>query len=250
MNNPSIVLGIVFAVLIVAFVLKRLKGGGLFPPHEFAYGTLLKNCEAIPEQIEAFLSLEALDPSATQIQTFAGTQSEKNLAPLIKYVSAQKNQNLAPLISELKSIDQLSDQKEKAVELVKTLLPYKDVLRDEPQQDSVITFVHYGLKQPLNLSEQARAEVSNLVKQLDTAKQSADFDSGKCPKNYLFGNINVYPLALENTNWQNVVELNSPKESPILEIRFMGLKGIFRYLLDQMAARTGDTFVHLDGQSL
>jgi hypothetical protein len=35
-----------------------------------------------------------------------------------------------------------------------------------------------------------------------------------------------------------------------LEIRFMGLKGIFRYLLDQMTRQTGASFVHLDGESL
>ncbi|MGH2639730.1 MAG: hypothetical protein ACRDF4_10715, partial [Rhabdochlamydiaceae bacterium] len=216
----------------------------------FAYGSPLKNIEALPEQIDTFLSLEALDPGTVQIQTYVGNQSEKSLAPLITYVSAQKNQNFAPLISALKGVDQLTDQKEKAIQLVTILLPYKDLLRDESEQDSVIAFVHYGLKPPSNLSQQARAEIGNLVKQLDTAKQATKFDSGKCPKNYLFGNINVYPLALENSNWHSVVELNAPKESPILEIRFMGLKGIFRYLLDQMAARTGDSFVHLDGESI
>lgn len=67
---------------------------------------------------------------------------------------------------------------------------------------------------------------------------------------YLRGNINVYPLALDNTSWHDTVEFNSPKDAPVLEIRFMGLKGIFRYLLDEMTAKTGATFVHVDGESL
>jgi hypothetical protein len=250
MNNIAMVVAILFAALIAAFALRRLKGGGIFPPHEFAYGTPLKDIEDLAKQIDTFLSLDVLDPAAIQIQTFVGNRSEKSLDPLLKYVSAQKNQNFAPLISALKGIDLLPDQKEKAIQLVSALLPYKDLLRDESGQDSVITFVHYGLKQPSNLSQQAKADVGNLVKQLDSTKQSAEFDSGKCPKNYLFGNINIYPLALENTNWHRVVEINAPKDSPVLEIRFMGLKGIFRYLLDQMAARTGDSFAHLDGESL
>jgi hypothetical protein len=29
----------------------------------------------------------------------------------------------------------------------------------------------------------------------------------------------------------------------------MGLKGIFRYLLDEMTKKTGDSFAHLDGES-
>jgi|SRR5215467_7394477 len=235
---------------VFGFLFTALRQGGIIPPHEFAYGAPLKSIEVLPDQLDAFLSLNVLDPATIQIQTYVGNHSEKSLAPLVKYVSAQKNQNFAPLISALKDIERLSVQKEKAIQFVKTLISYKDLLRDESEQDSVITFVHYGLKQPSGLSQQARAEVSSLVKQFDTAEQSAKFDSGKCPKNYLFGNINVYPLAVENTNWHNFVEFHSSKDSPILEIRFMGLRGIFRYLLDQIAAKTGDSFVHVDGESL
>jgi len=134
--------------------------------------------------------------------------------------------------------------------LVKTLLAYRNSLTDESQQDSIIVFVYYGLKQPSNLPQKAKAKLSNLVKQLDTAKQSTEFDSGECPKNYLVGNINVYPLALENTSWHSIVKLASPKDAPILEIRFMGLRGIFKYMLDEMSRRAGVSFVHLDGESI
>ena len=129
-------------------------------------------------------------------------------------------------MTALKNVDQLSNQKEKAIQLVKTLLPYKDLLRNESKEDSIIVFVYYGLKRPSELSESARAKVSSLIKQLDTAKQSAECDTGDCPRNYLVGNINVYPLDLENTSWHSTVEFGSPKNAPILEIRFMGLRGI------------------------
>jgi hypothetical protein len=64
------------------------------------------------------------------------------------------------------------------------------------------------------------------------------------------GNINIYPLALENTSWHSTVEFASPKASPILEIRFMGLKGVFRYVLDEMMAKNAASFLHLDGESI
>jgi len=191
-----------------------------------------------------------MDTNDVEIETFVDIRSQKNLEPLIEYISSQGKPYAGPLTAALRNIEGLSNKKEKAVQLVKTLLPYKDLLRDEPRQDSIIVFVHYGLKQPANLSQTARVKVSNLVGQLDTAKQSAEFNSGECPKNYLVGNINIYPLALENTSWHSTVEFGSPKEAPILEIRFMGLRGIFRYLLDEMTERTGDAFVHLDGESL
>jgi hypothetical protein len=134
--------------------------------------------------------------------------------------------------------------------LVQTLCPYKDLLRNESQQDEIIVFVYYGLKQPANLPAEARTKIGQLVKQLDTARQSGDFDSGKCPENYLVGNINIYPLAIENTFWHTVANFPPPKDAPILEIRFMGLKGVFRYVLDEMTSRTGHRFLHVDGESL
>ena len=88
------------------------------------------------------------------------------------------------------------------------------------------------------------------MRQLDTAAQADKFDSGTCPNKYLKGNINVYPLGLDNTSWHDNVEFNSRKDAPVLEIRFMGLKGIVKYLLDQMTAKTGAAFVHVDGESL
>jgi hypothetical protein len=248
--TSSVITLVLFAVLLLVFGLRLWGKGGNLPPHEFAYGAALRNCEAIPEQIDQFLSLEVMDPNEIQIQTFVGNRSEKNLTPLITYISSQKNHDFGPLMAALKKIDQLSNQKEKAIQLVRTLLPYKDLLRNESQQDTIIVFVYYGLKQPSKLSQAAKVRVSSLVRQLDTAKQSADFDSGECPKNFLVGNVNIYPLALENTSWHSTVDFASPKDAPILEIRFMGLKGVFRYMLDEMTTKTGDRFLHLDGESI
>ncbi len=248
--TPSVIVGLLFAVLLLVLVLRIWVKGGIVPPHEFAYGTALRNCEAIPERMDQLLSLDAMDSNEIQIETFVGNRSENNLTPLITYISSQKNHGFGPLMAELKNVNLLSNQKEKAIQFVKTLLPYKDFLRNEAQQDTVIVFVYYGLKQPSNLSQAARVEVSNLVKQLDTPKQSAESDSGECPKNFLVGNLNIYPLALENTSWHTTVEFAAPKEAPVLEIRFMGLRGVFRYLLDEMTRKTGDSFVHLDGESI
>lgn len=247
--TPLAIAGMLFGVLLLVLVLRVWAQGGILPPHEFAYGTALRDSEALSGRIDQFLSLEGMDPNEIQVQTYVGNRSEKNLTPLITYISSQKG-DFGPLMAALKNVDQLSNQKEKAIQLVKTLVPYKDLLRNESQQDTVIVFVYYGLKQPSDLSQAARAKVSDLIRQLDTAKQSAEFESGKCPTNYLVGNINIYPLALENISWHSTVEFVSAKDAPILEIRFMGLKGVFRYLLDEMTKKTGDSFLHLDGESL
>lgn len=248
--TPSIIVGTLLVLVLLVSVLRSRLKGGVLPPHEFAYGIALRNCEAIPQQIDQFLSLEPIDPGKIKVQTFVGNRSERNLSPLITYISAQKRPDFGPLIADLKKTDQLSNEKGKVIQLVKTLCQYKELLKNESQQDEIIVFAYYGLKPPSSLSQAAKTKISNLVKQLDTSKQSAEFDSGECADNYLTGNINIYPLAVENTFWHNTVEFDSPKDAPVLEIRFMGLKGVFRYLLDEMTAKTGNPFVHLDGESI
>jgi len=248
--TPLVGIGVSLAVLLLVFLFRLWSKGGILPPHEFAYGTTLRNCDAISERMDQFLSLDEMDPDEIQIETFVGNSREKSLKPLIAYISTQKRTDLGTLLAALKEADELPNQKQKAIQFVKVLVPYKDALRDESRQDYIIVFVYYGLKQPSKLSPAARARLGSLVKQFDTTDQAAKFDSGECPTNYLVGNINIYPLALENASWHRMVEFPSAKDAPILEIRFMGLRGVFKYLLDEMTARTGDTFVHLDGESM
>jgi hypothetical protein len=248
--TPSLVAVIVVVALALVFVLKFWGQGGILPPHEFAYGTALRNSDAIPERMDQFLSLEDLDANQVQIQIFVGNSSAKNLSPLIGYISSQRDHDFGALVAALKAVDQLSDQKEKAIRLVKTLLPYKEALKNDAQRDSIIIFVYYALKEPSQLSPEAKGKINSLVRQFDTAAQADKFDSGECPTNYLRGNINIYPLGLDNTSWHDTVGFDSPKDAPVLEIRFMGLKGIFRYLLDEMTAKTRAAFVHVDGESL
>jgi hypothetical protein len=249
-STPSTIVGIALVVLLLVLIVRTRTRAGALPPHEFAYGTALQSCAAIPQAIDQFLSLDVMDPAKVQIETYVGNQSDKNLTPLIRYVSSQKRPDFETLIAALKKIDKIPNQRQKAIQLVETLCSYKDLLRNESEQDQVIVFVYYGLKQPASIPVGTRTKISNLVREFDTVKQSADFDSGKCPEDYLAGNINVYPLAVENTFWHTVVNFPSHKDAPILEIRFMGLKGIFHYMLDEMTSRTGHRFIHVDGESL
>ena len=245
-----VIWGMLIVPLLILALVRLRRRGGVLPPHEFAYGTAIESAEAIPERMSQFFSLEALDPGQIKIRTFVGNSSAMNLKPLITYISSQKDFDYGPLLAALKDADELPDQREKAIRAVKALLPYKEILKNEQEQDSIIIFVFYGLKQPSELSWEVREKIGRLVGQYDTPAQADEFNSGKCPDNYLIGNINIYPLALDNTSWQNVVEGVFPKDAPIFEIRFMGLRGIFRYLLDEMTAKTGASFVHLDGNSL
>ncbi len=129
--TPSLVAVIVVVALVLIFVLKFWGQGGILPPHEFAYGTALRNSDAIPERMDQFLSLEVLDANQVQIQTFVGNNSARNISPLIGYIASQRGHDFSALVAALKAVDQLSDQKEKAIWLVKTLLPYKEALKKQ-----------------------------------------------------------------------------------------------------------------------
>src|SRR5258708_28382438 len=160
---PLIITGIAFVVLLLVVVFRTRTNAGGLPPHEFAYGTALQNCQVIPKAIDQFLSLDIMDPAKVQIETYVGNQSEKNLTPLIKYLSSQKRHDSDALIATLKKIDQLPNQRQKAIQLVETLCSYKDSLRNESEEDQIIVFVYYGLKQPASVPAGARTKISNLV---------------------------------------------------------------------------------------
>lgn len=238
---------IVIVVLIALFLYKTYKKDLSLPPHEFAYGIFLKSIEELTIMVDQFLSLEALDPGKIEIET-VGDRVDKTLNLLISHVTSKQNESLMPLISSLKDIDTLSNKKEKAIKLVKALIPYRDQLRDEENQDELIVFIKYGMKQPADLSLDVRGRIEGFVTMLDTPEQTESFKSERCPKSYLEGNINIYPLALENTFWHTVKNLGESKNKPILEIRFLGLKGIFKYLISEMKKETGKQFKHLDGE--
>jgi hypothetical protein len=250
MTKTTLMYGAILIVVILVFFFKSKLHGGLLPPHEFAYGATFSDITNLPDKVRQFLSLEAIDPQKIEIETYVGSTSAKNLKPLIDYAAAQKNPALNTLIASLNKMDTMSNKTEKAIRLIEALLPFKDILKNESQQDSVMVFIYYGLKEPSNLAPLTKTGITDLVRQLDTQKQSEEFLSGNCPKNYLVGNVNIYPLNLENTFWHERVDFGPSKNSPILEIRFMGLRGIFKYLLNEYEAKTGAAFKHVDGEQI
>ncbi len=220
------------------------------PPHEFAYGAALTNIEELPVQVDRFLSLDGMDPEKIKIQTYLGNSSSTSLGLLIKAVASRKRNALNPLIASIKEVNDLPNKKEQAIKLIEALIPYRDHLRNEAKKDDLIIFIHYGLKQPADLPLGVRGQMESYVTELDTPSQVKRFKKDKCPKNYLLGNINIYPFFLENTFWHETSDMGMATDAPILEIRFMGLKGVFKYLLGMMSKSTGSQFKQLDGEFL
>ncbi len=108
----SLIIGVIFVGALLFALFKDKASAGFLPPHEFAYGSAMNNITELPDRINQFLSMESLDANKIQIETYVGNNSQKNLRPLIKYLSAQKNAALEPLIVSLTDIDRISDQKE------------------------------------------------------------------------------------------------------------------------------------------
>jgi len=202
-----------------------------------------------------FLTLEALDPTKIRIEvSMLGGRSDsgKDIRSLAAYFRAKvgSQPGAASLLSDLERINNFPDVQRRVDTLLTTLIDYKDLIRDEPNQDKIIIFIYYRLRVPSSLSADAKNSISSMVRTLDTEKQARAFDSDQCPSNYLEGNVNIYPLAIENRGWYKSADLPGDPTRPILEIRFMGLRGIFRYLLDSMKHNTGLSFAHLDGDEV
>lgn len=120
--TPSLVAVIVIVALVLVVVLRFCGQGGILPPHEFPYGTALRNSDAIAERMNQFLSLQALDPKQVQIQTYVGNNSAKNLSPLISYVSSQRGHDFEPRKPELNKLRYASHAAEGMLGLLTSLL--------------------------------------------------------------------------------------------------------------------------------
>lgn len=173
--------------------------------------------------------------------------------PWQKYCSglAKRDSALDPLVASLKQIDETQPGRETAVRIIDRLVEYRKSLNAEAKQDEIIVFIYYGVKDPAEMDPSTREVFARLVDRVDTPKQAGQFKGRRCPQNYLKGNINIYPRAIENTSWYHLANLDTSDQTrPILEMRFMGLGGVFIYILDEIEKTLGSKFFHLDGESI
>jgi len=156
-----------------------------------------------------------------------------------------------PLVLSLKQIEKIQPDQEAALRLIDLLVKYRADLQDESKQDEIIVFIDFGLKDPAETEPATHDALVQFTKRFDTPKQAQEFNSGNCPKVFLKGTINIYPRAIENTSWYHQVKLELPDQTkPVLELRFMGLRGVFIYILDEIEKRLECTFFGLDGESV
>jgi hypothetical protein len=233
-------------------ILRLVRGFGALPPHECAYGMQLAKIEELSDRVGAILSLECFDPRKTEIEV-SSLGGFSGLRGLTRYCAevTKESPNREALLSSLKEIEKMQPVQQAATQLVERLVQYRDDLRDEASQDEMIVFIKYGLKDPAELDAMAQDVLGKIVERVDTATQFQKFSRGHCPPNFLAGNINIYPRLIENTAWYHLVNLElADPTRPILELRFMGLGGVFIFILDQLEATLGYKFFHLDGESI
>lgn len=232
-------------------ILRLMRNFGVLPPYEFAYGTQLPKVANLSTQVHNILSLDFFDPRKTTIEVSGRTGG--GIDGLTRYCSSLKTQNprLQPLIDSLKEIEKIKPTQDAAIRLIDKLVEFRDELRDESKQDEVIVFISFGLKDPKTLELDTKEIITKLVERTDTPKHFLKFTSGHCPSKFLGGNINIYPRLIENTSWYRLTSIEKVDQNrPILEVRFMGLAGVFVYILDQIQIRMKCQFFHLDGESI
>jgi len=233
-------------------ILRFARALGALPPHEFAYGTQLKDITDLPERVRQILSLEIFDAQKIRIEV-SGMKGANDLRDLATYCSEIQRQTtgLESFPGLIKDVQKIQPELERAVCLIQRLVEYREALRDETRQDEVIVFVHYAFKHPQSLPQDVRDAVERYVTQLDTPRESQRFAGRNCPPNFLAGNINIYPRLIENTSWYASMSAEEDgRTPPILEIRFMGLRGLFKYILREIQNRLACEFGYLDGDPL
>jgi len=229
------------------------SGSQDWPPHEFAYGAVLRNSSDLAARVRDFLSLPLLDASQTRIEVMSSSQGDIGLDGLRRTVESlsRTRPELTSLATDLGGVSKRADSVQQAVSLVSALIAFQDHLRNESRQDELIVFLHFAMKRPAEVEGQRRTALTALVSRWDTPQQSQIFQSPRAPSAYFEGNINIYPFAMDNAMWRRSTSFE-PTEShgPILEIRFMGLRGLARYLFAEFEQRTSLRLVHLDGETI
>jgi hypothetical protein len=238
----------------VGSILNFLKRFGAIPPHECAYGIQLASIEDLSNRVRQILEMEFFDPAKTNIKVSClGGGGGSGIVVLRQYCAelAKDNSRLEPLVESLKQIEKMQPAQEAAIRMIDLLVRYRTDLEDEESQDEIIVFIHFGLKDLARPDPATREALARLVERVDTPKQAEKFKSRRCPQNFLGGDINIYPLAIGNTSWYRLANLEMADQNrPILELRFTGLGGVFIYLLDEIEKRFGYKFFHLDGESI
>lgn len=200
--------------------------------------------------MEEFLSLDCIDPKSLRMEVSPAGDSG-DLGLLIRYL--EKNlvdRDLTAVTERLRAIKKASP-KVQARDLVQALVDYKGVLHNEELVDDLVIFLRYNLKHPSTLDPAARDQLLQLVSTLDTRGRCHLFKSPACPRDFLEGTLNIWPLAIENTSWYDIADLpENAKQRPILKVRFSGLRGAFRFLLNEMERRSWLTFHFLQGDRL
>jgi len=219
----------------------------------------LSDISTLPDRVQEFLTLPILDHRKTwiEVSVFSGYKPADpggtDLEPLSRYlkVKSESLPSLAPVLTEVETARSIVPAAERAVALVRSLVHHRDALKDVNHQDDVIVFLHFSFRKLQELSSAQRETVIALVRQLDTQAQAEILDTKQVPSLFLEGNINIYPLALDNTFWhQHVQFAGAEPASPIMEVRFMGLHGLGRFLFSEYEAKSHLAFVHLDGETL
>lgn len=229
-----------------------LKRFGAIPPHECAYGIQLASAEELPERVRQILEMEFFDPQKFRMEvSIMGGGSRTGTLKQYCAGLAKENSRLESIVASLEQAEKMQPAQQAAIRIIDLLIEYRADLQNETKQDEIIVFIHYGLKDPAEIDPATREVLARLVERVDTPKQAQKFNSRRCPQRFLKGNINIYPRAIENTSWYHLANLEIADQTrPILELRFMGLGGVFIYILDEIEKRFGCKFFHLDGESI
>lgn len=154
---------------------------------------------------------------------------------------------LRAFLTDLDRLEKVRNPRDRAVALARMLVEMRESFRDDERQDDVIAFIQFALRRPQQLSNPDRDEALAAVSELDGPEDAAELEAGASPDEAFAGNVNLYPLAIENTSWFEIAEELDGPPTPVLEIRFTGLRGLGRLLFRQFESATGLTLIHLDG---
>lgn len=218
---------------------------------EYVYGFLLKDIAQITEVVEYLLTLEAINEKAISTEFVHiredGSFISGGIEGFRKVVKKRLGNNAIYMgfTKGLEGGKYVSPQD--IQQFLVGVIENREILRRKalPEEEIIIS-IQFEIKDLKQLGTNLFEEIGSLVKAIDSKKMARMFLKRRLSRKYRRGWINIYPFDIEGKFWQE--KLSYPGEKgPILEVRYYGSGGCFKYLLEEVRKRYGISYIHLEG---
>jgi|GEM_PF-5951445 len=218
--------------------------------NEYVYGLILKSIDQLPEVVYYMLSGKLINQDSLSIELIYIRKDGKIKNGRIKDLrEILRSKGIDPISLDafLKNIEKGSYlSPENCRDLIVKVIEKKENLKAHIGSEEIIISIKFHMKELNQIDSEIFQEMVALVKRVDGDELARSLLKKKIPKRRRVGWLNISLFDIEGGFWREKLSDEDVK-GVILEVRFYGLGGILKYLLDETKMRYNISYIHLEG---